>query len=129
MERCTDCGTDLVGRDELDRRRAAVSREPVAGAGWRAIPHLREMVAIQLARTILEVEEIPCLLTSSGLMVPEDRFLEATEILTRDRTEEIESLEGFPEEDDEDLPRCPRCTSSGVTRDRGWLCMACNHRW
>ena len=131
IARCTDCGTDLVSLDELDRLRAsaASAAEPASRSSWKSIPHLRDVVGIQLARTILEVEEIPCLLTATGLMVPEDRFVEVMEILARDHSEEIESLDGFPEEEEENVLRCPRCTSSGVTRDRGWRCMACNHRW
>jgi hypothetical protein len=131
VTRCTDCGTELIDLDEFERQRAAAASTtgPDSRSSWKTIPHLRDLVGIQLARTILEVEEIPCLLTAAGLMVPEDRFTEATELLSRDHSEEIESLDGFPDEEDEDVLRCPRCTSSGVTRDRGWHCMACNHRW
>jgi hypothetical protein len=128
---CTDCGAELVSQDDLDRRRAgeASAAEAASRSSWKAIPHLRDLVGIQLATTILEVEQIPCLLTAQGLMVPEDRLVEAMEALTRDHSEEIESLDGFPDEEEEDVVRCPRCTSSGVTRDRGWRCMACNHHW
>jgi hypothetical protein len=127
---CVDCGSGLVDADELASR---MSDREARGAAtrivWKPVPGFRDPVGIQLARTILDVEGIPCILSGVGLLVPEDRLTETVEILARDRSEEVDSLEGFPEADEE-IERCPRCTSSGVTRSGGRRrCLACNHRW